>query len=44
MAEPALKAKSPDFRAGAGPRISPFFVNMVISQPPVRIQAFIRRS
>lgn len=44
MAEPALKANSPDFRTGAVPSISPFFVNMVVSQPPVRIQAFIRRS
>lgn len=44
MAEPALKANSPDFRAGAVSRTLPFFVNMVTSQPPVRIPAFLRGS
>lgn len=44
MVAPALKEHSSDFRTGAFQVPHPFFVNLVISQPPACIQAFICES
>lgn len=44
MVASALKEHSSDFRTGAFQVPHPFFVNLVISQPPACIQAFICES